>query len=471
MASTAQYIQAFADVPFSEMPFNEADNFALCQAFYMPIEKAADTRGGKTVLFSEIAKRAFAQRGYKHRRVGLVLSKEISYRLMEMADTKRFGNILVTDCVDVFSTRPAVQFDAATFLLDDGTVVIVFRGTDDSIVGWKEDMDILVRGSIPSHRLAVDYLDRAASRHPGEIVICGHSKGGNVALYAALHCKKETRDRIRTLYNNEGPGFADDHHYSTEAYKELLPRYRHFVPQAAFIGMMLAHDNDYTVIESGKLLGASQHDLSFWHVNGAKAVYRKRLTPQGRFYDLFFRKFQTLLPQEKYEFFDNLANELLEGVGELYLSGLAANAPVAFRNAKSAWKRLAAEKKAALRESLPDMGDVLSDTVKDLSEEAREEFKTLAEEARENISGTVKETRENVRTIAEETLENVRTLREETRENVRSFAEGTQKTVKSFAEGTRETIVGTVKNLTKNEQDAPEDEMEALPADAAPATV
>ena len=289
MSNVRDYVKNYGHISFSEKPFCDEDNVALNMSFYMPIHLAVSPSfDDEPIPFPEACKKLFELRGNKHKPVGLVLVKEISMLLMEMAETKRYGEMKVVACTDVFEMNPAVQFNAATYLLPTGETVVLFKGTDDTLVGWEEDLNILTEGSVPSDNMAVEYLKEAAAKFDGDLIVCGHSKGGYVAQYAAMHSPKEIRDRIKYLYNDDGPGLASYDYYHDGAYQELLPRYRHFVPTSSFIGMMLAHDDDFIAVKSSKITGAMQHDLLTWKFDGDKLVTAKDISKKSKISDLTF---------------------------------------------------------------------------------------------------------------------------------------------------------------------------------------
>lgn len=267
MATSIDYIRKYGEKTFKELPFNEIDNLILCEIFYMPFEKVIDDSYVKEpVNYADACDKVFAYNGYKHIGPGLILSKKISVKMVETAKTKRYSQMKMYSCNSVFSFEPAVQFNAVTFILPTGENVIIYRGTDDSLIGWQEDFDIVATKGIPSHRLAIDYIEKMSNELEGDFIICGHSKGGNIALNTALKCSEKIRNRIKGVYNNDGPGFSDYSFIHTPEYKEILPKYKHFVPSNSFIGMLLAHDNDYTVVRSTKVNGMMQHDASTWKV-------------------------------------------------------------------------------------------------------------------------------------------------------------------------------------------------------------
>ena len=137
MANGSDYLRNYGGVSFEEMPFCAADSFVLCQSFYLPVENVYKNLDAKDLTLRELYMKSFELRGGKHKPVGVVLTRQVSVRAVEVARSARFGNAKVVDFTSVFTTTPAVQFAAMALELSDGTCAIVFRGTDDSIIGWK----------------------------------------------------------------------------------------------------------------------------------------------------------------------------------------------------------------------------------------------------------------------------------------------------------------------------------------------
>lgn len=340
MPGTNEYVKHFGNIPFTERHFGDADNIALCEVFYMPLEHVvSESFDDEPLSFSDACDRLFELNGNRHKPVGVVINRRVSEKLMRMAAMPRFADMKVLACRHVYNESPAVQFCAATFMLPDGVSVIVFRGTDDTIAGWKEDLDIYTKKTIPSYKYSVEYLEKAAEKLTGDIILCGHSKGGNVALYAALNCSPAVADRISLLYNNDGPGFHDLRPFATPAYHALLPRYRHFIPQSSFIGMLLAHDNDYTVIKSSRLMGLLQHDLASWQISDGRPTVTK-LSLLGKLNDRGLANIILRVSDEQSELVNTITAALLGSSGEKDLTGLVKNAGSSLRGINAAWRAL-----------------------------------------------------------------------------------------------------------------------------------
>ena len=341
MANVMDYIKKYGDISFCDMPFGEADNVALCGMYYMPFDKVvSDSFEDEPVDYKTASDEIFELRGRKHTPVGLVLLKNISEQMVLMSKYKRFQEMKVVAAVRVYEKAPAVQFEAATFLLPDGKIVVLFKGTDDTLTGWKEDFDILTKKGIPSNSLSIEYLEKAAKNFDGNIIVCGHSKGGFIAQYAALYSSKEVRDRIEVVYNDDGPGFWDYSYLESETYAEMLPKYRHFVPQSSVIGMMLAHDNNYEIIKSNQILGPLQHDLNSWQFSGKKLVRAEELTDMGKMNDGVLRDLVGGLDDESEKVLDTVLDKVLSGVNQTGLLDVKKNFVPALKGGVEAWRSL-----------------------------------------------------------------------------------------------------------------------------------
>ena len=273
MAGIKEYIPQFGDRTFEEYPFNDCDALTLSEVIYMPFETVVSTSFEDDPRnFAEAAKELFESRGSKHQKLGLMITNQSSVDMMAMAETTRFSEMKILAVREVYSAKPAIQYCAATFILPGDELVVVFRGTDDTLAGWKEDLDLFITKNPPSYDLALSYIEELASKREGKIRICGHSKGGNIALMTALKCSDAVRSRIVGVYNNDGPGYHDYGIFHLGTYEEVLPVYKHFVPNSSTVGMLMAHDYDYKAVKSTLLLGPFQHDLGTWQIENGKLV-------------------------------------------------------------------------------------------------------------------------------------------------------------------------------------------------------
>lgn len=365
MATSIDFIKKNGDKTFDELPFCDVDNLALCEIFYMPFEKVINDNFNKDpISFSDACEKMFAYNGYKHIGPGLVLLKKISVKMMAMANCKRYKDLKVVACQSAFATEPALQFAAVTLILPDGTLVVVYRGTDDTLVGWKEDFDIYLRKGIPSQQLGVNYLNNIAKRYEGDIIVCGHSKGGHVALYSALHCNDEVRKRIKTVYNNDGPGFENFNFVRSKEYEEILPKYKHFIPSNSFIGMILAHDDDYVVVKSTRFIGFIQHDASTWKTKGTEFVTKKDRFALSKITDLSLMEMLLTVNDSESAAFDRMLTAIVEGTGQVNLTNFVKNLSSAISGAKKAYQGIDYETKKEVHDAFAGSKKVIADAAK-----------------------------------------------------------------------------------------------------------
>lgn len=283
-------------------------------------------------------------------------------KLLKIAsESDRFGNCILTHYMDRIVPEEETQFAAVTFLLDDGSAFLAFRGTDDSLTGWKEDFNMSFQESVSAQRMAVEYVETFARSHALPLRLGGHSKGGNLAVYAGARVPEEIQKRILRVYNNDGPGFGA-HMMSDEGYLRIVPKIGTFVPQSSVIGMLLEHEEAYTVVRSDQV-SLLQHDFYSWRLMGKAFIRMEDITADSRFLDLTIKNWiAQMSPQER--------NVLVDTLFGLLESGEVSNAMDIFhpRNIRHYLKALSAN---------GDMRKLFSDELRSLvaaAKKARAQF-------------------------------------------------------------------------------------------------
>lgn len=376
MSGSKEFLEQFGSITFEERPFCDGDAVSMCEISYMPLRVAvSESFDDEPVKLSDAYYKVFAHRGYKHKGLGLMITPAPSIRLMQMSESVRYKNVKILAVKDVYSFSPAIQFAAMTFLLPDGTAVIAFEGTDDTLAGWKEDADMLLHKGTPAYEYALDYLNAAAEKFDGELILIGHSKGGHEALYAALNCSPEIRSRIKYLYNNDGPGYYTYDIFKTGAYDELKDKYRHFVPYSSFVGMMLCHDNDYKAVESTKHLGPIQHDMGSWQIEDGKLVTRDEIDFLGKLTDAFFEKLVSGTDEKHYAALDKYLSEILLATGQQTLTEVAKNVIPSLKGVIFAMKEIEPE----VKDTVKDIGFIAGQVIKESYTSVKKGAKKTAE--------------------------------------------------------------------------------------------
>lgn len=308
MADLFDYLHWRGDLTFKQAPLNPVDALIFSALSYVCFGGSVETRPEVPISLLEASEEFFRLPDQDAR----CRAKTDLSLLMAAAETKRFSNVMLLQYRDLLVPEEETQFAAMTFLLDDNSGFIAFRGTDYSLVGWKEDFNMSFRETIPSQLLALEYTEEIAEKYIMPLRLGGHSKGGNLAVFAAVKCDPLIQKRILDVYSMDGPGFTD-YLINDPAYKEMVPRIRTIVPQSSVIGMLLEHEEPYTIIKS-KQLGLLQHELYSWEVLGPNFIPMEEITADSRFLNQTIKTWLAGMSTEE-------RNEIVDTVFELLSIG------------------------------------------------------------------------------------------------------------------------------------------------------
>ena len=201
--------------------------------------------------------------------------------LAAVAASPRFRDVRVMGYVDATDPQAEKQFAAMTFRLTEDLSYVAFRGTDASLVGWKEDFNLAYRCPVPSQVEAAHYLADAAARVGGDLLVGGHSKGGNLAVYAAATAPRDASGRVTRIFSHDGPGFLAEF-LATEDYRRVEGRVEKTLPQSSVVGMLLEQQEGYRVVRSNRAM-IWQHDPFSWVVEDCDLVSLDGLAPDARY--------------------------------------------------------------------------------------------------------------------------------------------------------------------------------------------
>lgn len=289
------YVKWRGDLRFSQSPFNDIDSLILSQIIYIPFEGIVPSmRSTKTITLRDAANKFFSMYDETKSSLGALLPREI-FELFKIAGKSvRFGDLRLSRYVNKIDHVTEIQFCAMTIFIDEiKEIFIDFRGTDDTIVGWKEDFNMGFMTPVPSQTESVKYFNYIINRYikndkgaaPDEetrrkIRLGGHSKGGNLAVYAATYVKNHeslnVQDMIECVYNFDGPGF-DEKVLKSAEYGCICQKIKTIIPQSSVVGMLLGHEEGYTVVKS-RQMGFLQHDVLSWDVLGTEFTYLESVT-------------------------------------------------------------------------------------------------------------------------------------------------------------------------------------------------
>lgn len=307
MPNMIDYLAWRGDLTFSENGFNEVDNLIFSELAYVDMDGIAPSDKDSLITVADIYP---AYKKARHDQSYLV--NDPYSALKKSAGTKRFGGIKLGGYVNRVDIKEQLQFSALTFLLDDGTAYVAFRGTDNTIVGWHEDFNMNYLPETPGQSAAADYLDAVLSATNRPVRVGGHSKGGNFAVYAAAFCKNpDKNERILGVYSNDGPGF-NGLISGSEEYRGILPKITKIVPDASLVGMLLSSMEELTVVKSNEK-GVQQHNPYTWEILGTK--FERAPRSSGGIVDETIKKWSGSLDANQWQRFSDALFGALESSG------------------------------------------------------------------------------------------------------------------------------------------------------------
>lgn len=358
MANMVDYLRWRGDVPFSADPLNTVDALILAELSYMPFEGIVPGTREGAVPLREAAEAVLAGPAAE------TLKEDKISLLQALADAPRIGEIPAAAFTEQSDAANELQFAAVSFRLPGPVWFAAFRGTDGTLVGWKEDFNMAFLYRTPGQLRAAAYLEKHFLHASVPVMAGGHSKGGNFAVSAAVFCSEAMRRNIMRVYTFDGPGFREEV-TQVPAYREILPRIVSILPEGSIIGLLLENDVPPQFVQStGK--GVWQHDPFTWQIE------RNRLIPCPE-----LRRSSTLLDSTLTNWLLQLSDEERESfVDGLYNIATAPEQPTLHELGENKMKSAAAFLKAAVTLP-PEQQKSLSDALRKLAASGKN---TLEEE-------------------------------------------------------------------------------------------
>lgn len=291
MANMMDYLDWRGDLTFDVSGFNEVDNLILAQLVYVDFDGIVSGPGGdgksdmdisaeeRGISLREASEIFWSRHTEEEILARVSMTKSAAFVMQKMAQTARFSGIRLWGYVNDISDEEQSQFSVVCIGLPDKSLYVAFRGTDNTITGWREDFNMGYLLETPGQLKAVEYLNRMVTGKYKKVRVGGHSKGGNLAVYASVKCNSKLQKRIIEVYSNDGPGFRRDM-IESEAYQRMLPKIHTILPESSIVGMLLEHQESYEVVRSSHS-GIQQHDAMSWEVLGTSFVYVKEVAAQS----------------------------------------------------------------------------------------------------------------------------------------------------------------------------------------------
>lgn len=306
MGNLLDYLAWRGDLSLEHVPFGAVDALVLSALAYVHFDGLAPSGPEPPVSLGQTAERYLSLPAGRRGRCRCERDLEL---LRALTAAPRFAAMGLTCCADRFVPKEETQFAALTVLPGDGSAFLAFRGTDGTLVGWKEDFNLSFLDLVPAQLAAADYVQDFAQGFSGPLWLGGHSKGGNLAVTGAVLCPAKVRDRLRAVYSFDGPGF-NPYLLARPGYQELRTRIRSFVPKSSVVGLLLTHEEPHTVVDSDQK-GLFQHDLYSWQVLGGDFVRLEEVDAGSRMIDRALKDWLAGLTNDQRETVADTLYELL----------------------------------------------------------------------------------------------------------------------------------------------------------------
>lgn len=341
MNNIFDYLKWRGELSFQSSPINEIDNLIFARISSMPLHQIKFS--GQETLYRVMEKMLDL-----NDEEFILQDKKLC---KELINSKRYKNLKLSDFFRKIDNDIEQQFAAIIIWISKNEIYISYNGTDESFVGWKEDFNMSFMQNIPSQIEGVKYLEKISWKYPDvKMHLGGHSKGGNIAVYSAISCNSEIKERIIDIFSADGPGF-DKEVIETKDYKMLLNKINTYIPQSSIIGRLLEHDEEYNVVKSNEK-GIMQHDIYSWEVLGTSIVRSKEITKESQLVDNIVRNWLKSTTPEQRKNFVNILYELLISTNVTKFSDLKVNTMKNVTTIINAYKNINEEQKKELHKML-----------------------------------------------------------------------------------------------------------------------
>ena len=350
MANIIDYLKWRGDLPFSKSKPNDIDIIIFSQLVLLDLKGCVPYKTTKD-LYS-CAEKYFSLKKHK-KTLGYIIPDEVNELFSLMAKSERFKNLELSHYKEDIDAEVETQFSAITIDAKDiSTKFVVFSGTDDTLVGWKENFNLIYKTPTESQIQSVKYLNTVAKNYSGKIVVLGHSKGGNLAIYSSSNCEESVRIKIKKIFNLDGPGIFEVDE-AENIYRNIQKKVVAILPQSSVIGRLFEHDCTRIIVDS-KEKGLLQHDCFSWQVRGTELITENEFSNESSSVDSSLRNILASLPKENREIFVETVFSLFYSTGATTLTQLTKKG----KNLVKLYFKLDKDKRSVLNSVL---GKILAD--------------------------------------------------------------------------------------------------------------
>lgn len=334
MGNILDYLDWRGDIPLSLIPFGRVDALILSVLTYVRLDGIVPQVGQEDISIGDAAKAFFEAHSEKELREDKSFTNFAPEVLRKAAESRRFGKSSLRNYVNHVDLDNELQFSAMEIETEDGIPFVSFKGTDDTIIGWKEDFNISYR-TVPAEEEALAYLNYIHADTKGKIRLGGHSKGAHLAVYAGAFCLEEIRERITDIYENDGPGFNQEMMERLGHEKPQLQIHR-LIPQTAIIGSLLCHFKKADIVRSDEK-GVMQHNPISWQIMGGDFITEENNSKKGMLFEETFNTWIASVDKEDRKGFIDDMFSVLQAPGFTTIKEVRQASP---KESRIMWERL-----------------------------------------------------------------------------------------------------------------------------------
>ncbi len=315
MGNLITYVQQYGAQTFQEKSLTDIDVLILTEIAYLPFDRIVPSTFNVTeaVSIQQLGKEFEIIREKEHENNPFMITEERIQLIEVVSKSQRFKDIKVFDFMNDIDEELTKQFAAVCYQWKEDSRWIIFRGTDESLTGWKEDFMMTYSDLIPAQTDAIEYLRKQAELFKGNLNVSGHSKGGNLSLYASAMQEEDIQNRIQQIYCWDSPGVHRSI-LNTEGYQRIVSKAKRYIPQDSIVGLMLESHVPYHIIES-QGSGISQHSALMWNVEEDRFVELTELTKNSQLTDQTFKQWTEVVSDEDLKLFFDTFFELFFEMG------------------------------------------------------------------------------------------------------------------------------------------------------------
>ncbi|MFR3366105.1 MAG: Mbeg1-like protein [Gallintestinimicrobium sp.] len=360
MGNVIDYLVQYGDQAFAERAFCDVDVLILAQLSYFDFGSAVPTiaQHKKSVTLEEIDRTAdlsavFADKWYGEN------NRKLWNALLA---GRRFRTMRCNYYRERIEEEQEAQFGAVTFFPEGCEPVVAFRGTDDSVVGWKEDFRLAFRKPLASQEMSSVYLNQVGCKLPGAFMVCGHSKGGNLAAYAATWAETGVQRRITDIYSLDGPGFLPEV-FEGDSYEQIRSRVHRILPYSSLVGMLLQNYEQYEVVKSSGI-GILQHDAFTWQIEDGKFVKAVDIEAKQKRMNEALNQWIFTLPEEERQLFVETLFQVIDQTGVTTLTEFSEHWKENLKSCLKSLKNLDPETRKRIRRIIKILLEIYGNTLR-----------------------------------------------------------------------------------------------------------